>query len=296
MFFVFFFKGILKESIEARDSCTLKDKLLGEQEKKIAHLTTELVEYQKGKREKSQERLSITEIKRNVMSIRSKHEILRADIASTVYEYSTDFHHIFEQIRQHLSLSAAPALMKKYNESALNNGAEIPRYREEERNVTNGIPNDFLSLASSSDSESLFIPRQSSDSLNPSPNPAAADTTSGAGGVGSSLYQPTSSTASILGNSTSKDTETSLCYPQKSRKFEREREQLIEKHREETRRQNILHKIQIDTLVRSMARRHSKKIRPFLTPSPELYTESTRMGQSEFLKSCIDRVEYVEEE
>ena len=250
-------------------------------------------------------------------SIRAEHETLRGEIANTIYEYSTEFRHIFEKIRQSMLLSVAPSsIIKEDNRPAMNrnrklkcthtknidNGVRETYYRDGEvleLNVATGTSNDLLSIASSSDSESLFIPRQSSDSLNTSPIPAAAivagDASCGGGDdVDSSLYHPPS-TASI-GNSADIGGETSLCYPQKSRKFEREKEQLIEKHREETRRQNILHKIQIDTLVRSMARRHSKKIRPFLTPSPELYNESTRMGQSEFLKSCIDRVEYVEEE
>ena len=190
---------------------------------------------------------------------------------------------IFDQIRHSLSkmtvgMEKRPKYTNKNNKNVDN---EIERYHVM-GNMNAATSNDFLSTAgSSSDSESLFIPRQSSDSLNASPVPSLAST---AVDVDSSLcYLPTS-TPSIMQMTTTK-----------SRKFDREKEQLVEKHREETRRQNILHKIQIDTIVRSMARRHSKKMRPFLTPSPELYNASTRMGQTEFLKSCIDRVEYLKE-
>ena len=259
----FLIAGILKDSIENRESEEAKEHLIQEQENLIQHLRTELQNSSASRAQwKEAMQPCYEELMKHFVNVKTDQKRLRDDVSKILFENAKYIQEVVTQLRDCLRHFTNKDTVC----AQVTNGYERESECMEENHASN---TDFLSPASS-DSENLFVPRQSSDSFNSSPIPQTIDT------------------ASSLTNDFS-------LWTAKIRKFEREKEDLMEKHKQLSKRQEMMHKIQIDTIIRSLARRHSRKVRPFLTPSPELFTASTRMGQSEFLKTCIDKVKYLDQ-
>ena len=306
IFISLYYIGILKESIEVRESCKSKEKVIEEQEKTIADLKTELVQIDSRitgnmeeikstdqKERKTEDIKRFKKLTESVDLIRKEHVDVRAHVANTLTIYSTELRRMFELVQKKHDL-----LLVEINQPIDDQFHQTTRNQLHQHHHGNKYNNDVMDSPdgcngdakrisetkyvlsqtdASSDSESLFIPRQSSDSLN---------TTS---------PTPQSAISSGQNKESDKDIQSKICSL-----CSRWKHQLVEKHKEETRRQNMIHKIQIDTIVRGMAKRQSKKTRPILTPSPKLFNDMaqlslTHQGQSEFLKNCTDRLKYLKE-
>lgn len=258
------FTGILLESFENRQAEEVKDHLIQDQDIIIANLKRDLQESKKPSSSTdvvlesshiqplpSQTVEYVRSLLQHCGNLKSMQLSLKQEMQELRKDFIQQIQSILSQVRQF----ARVFLMENPHRQETN-GYENP---DSERVEENNISNDFLSPVSS-DSEALFVPRQSSDSFNTSPIPATEGLSD------------------------------SPCNGTKPRKFDRE--QLLEKHKGDLKRKDVMHKMQIDTIIRSLARRHSRKIRPFLTPSPELFDASGRMENEEFLKTCIERIKY----
>ena len=246
-----YYLGILKESIENREAEEAKDSLLKEQEVLITNLKQQLLNPQNERKALSENSAIKTQISSLCDCLRKtklEHSNLREQVCKMQTEYNLFITNITNQLRQYAEI---------ITETTVSERNCSPELEENNGSI------EFLSPASS-DSEALFVPRQSSgDSFNPSP---------------------------VNGIDRCSDGDA---WPTKYRKYEKEKQQLIDKHNNALKRKDSMHKLQIDTIIRSLAKRHIRKPRPFLTPSPELFMMSNeRLEQTEFLKNCFSKVKY----
>ena len=172
----FLIAGILKDSIENRESEEAKEHLIQEQENLIRHLRTELQNSSASRAQwKEAMQPCYEELMKHFVNVKTDQKRLHDDVSKILFENAKYIQEVVTQLRDCLRHFTNKDTVC----AQVTNGYERESECMEENHASN---TDFLSPASS-DSENLFVPRQSSDSFNSSPIPQTIDTASRSGQI-----------------------------------------------------------------------------------------------------------------